>query len=150
MTDPETLDLTRRDTFPWWFSAQIRFADLDRQGHVNNVAFAVYCESARVDLFDHWLRPHLAPTEIIALVKITLTYRHELHYPGTVEIGTRVTGTGRSSIKLVQGLFRDGTCVATAEAILAIMDTRTRKSTPLCPAGAASLNSILPQPQQNV
>ena len=40
MTDT-AIDLTSRETFPFWTREIIRFADLDRYGHVNNVAFAV-------------------------------------------------------------------------------------------------------------
>ena len=38
------------DTTVWPFSHrdEIRFADLDTQGHLNNVAFLVFVESARI------------------------------------------------------------------------------------------------------
>ncbi len=43
MTDP-----TDRSIYPHWAQDHVRFQDLDRLGHVNNIAFCVYSETGRV------------------------------------------------------------------------------------------------------
>ena len=54
-----------------------------------------------------------------------------MHWPGTVEIGTRVEHIGRSSIVLAQALFLRGRCVARAKSIVVLIDGATRRATPL-------------------
>jgi acyl-CoA thioester hydrolase len=55
------IDLTARQTFARWTPVTIRYSDQDGMGHVNNVAFAAYVESARTmflkDLSDRFPRP---------------------------------------------------------------------------------------------
>lgn len=141
--------LTDRSGFTFWHEDVLRFADLDRQNHVNNVAFATFCESGRVRFIDSIARPLLGPDDLFALVKITIEYRHEMHFPGTVEVGTKLTRLGRSSVTFGQGLFNAGRCVATAQAVVVLMDATTRKSKPFPEAAAAALGRLVaPAPVQ--
>ena len=41
-------DLTDRGIFRFWSREVCRYGDTDRQGHVNNAAFATFCETGRV------------------------------------------------------------------------------------------------------
>ena len=43
------LDLTDQSSYTYWCEDKIRFADLDTYGHLNNVAYATFAESGRVD-----------------------------------------------------------------------------------------------------
>ena len=52
------------------------------------------------------------------IVRLTVTYLAQAHYPGNVDVGTRVERVGRTSCTLGQGLFKDGVCFATAESVL--------------------------------
>jgi len=142
--------LTDRLGFTFWHEDVLRFADLDRQNHVNNVAFATFCEGGRVRFIDSIARPLLGPDDLFALVKITIDYRHEMHFPGTVEVGTRLTRLGRSSVTFGQGLFNDGRCVATAQAVVVLMDAVTRKSKPFPEPVAVELRKLThPAPGQS-
>lgn len=133
------LDLTDRTSFAFWHEDVLRFGDLDRQNHINNVAFASFCESGRVRFFDTIVRPLIGWDDLFVLVKITIEYRHEVHYPGSIEIGTRLARLGRSSVTFGQGLFNEGRCVAVSEAVVVLMDATTRKSKPFPDAAAAAL-----------
>jgi acyl-CoA thioester hydrolase len=130
------------DTYPLRTTDTIRFGDTDRQGHVNNAAFATYCESGRVAfLYDP--SGSLAPPGCsFVIARLTIDFRREANWPGTVEIGTRILTIGRSSFTLAQGLFQGGTCFATAESVLVLMDHSTRKSTPLPPGLVATLEKL--------
>ena len=135
--------LTDRSGFTFWHEDVLRFGDLDRQNHVNNVAFASFCEGGRVRFFDTIVRPLIGWDDLFALVKITIEYRHEVHFPGSVEVGTRLTGLGRSSVTFGQGLFNEARCVATAEAVVVLMDATTRKAKPFPEEAAATLRALI-------
>lgn len=105
--------------YDFWTRDIVRFSDIDRYRHINNVAVATYCETGRVE-FAEWLWPGSTAGEGSGwvIVRLTVTYLAQAHYPGQVEIGTRVERVGRTSCTLGQGLFKDGVCFASAESVL--------------------------------
>lgn len=129
MSDPDTPDLTDRSGFPHWTSEKIRFQDIDRLGHVNNVAITIYAESGRVEFLDAVMPAALAagngPLWVIA--RLDVQFRAQSHYPGTVDIGTRVVRIGNSSITLGQGLFVGDRCIATTESVVVLIDPDTAR-----------------------
>jgi acyl-CoA thioester hydrolase len=121
--------------YPHRVSEIVRFGDLDPQGHANQAVFLTYFESGRVTMFRN---PDLSigvPGVTYVMVRMEVDYMKELHWPGTIEIGTGVAEFGRSSFKVAQAIFRDGVCAAKGRATLVCMDLKTRKSTPM-PAAA--------------
>jgi acyl-CoA thioester hydrolase len=134
---------TERGSYAIWTYDKLRYADTDRQGHVNNAVFATFCESGRVMfLYDEKL--NLAgPDANFVVVRLELDFRLELFYPGRVDIGTRVLGIGRTSFRLGQGIFNGETCAATAETVLVQMDAATRKAKALTPQLRAWLEERL-------
>ena len=137
------LPSTERGSYPIWTYDKLRYADTDRQGHVNNAVFATFCESGRVMfLYDENL--NLAGTDAnFVVVRLELDFRAELFYPGRIDIGTRVLGIGRSSFRLGQGIFNGDICAATSETVLVLMDGPTRKAKPLTPQLRAWLEERL-------
>ena len=77
------------------------------------------------------------------IAKLVLEFRAEMHWPGIVEIGTRVERVGRASVTLAQALFMNERCVANAESVVALMDTTTRRSTLLPHETVEALRSIV-------
>ena len=133
MTDSDNaFDLQDPAAFPYWTDELIRFSDLDRLNHVNNVSFAVYAESGRVDFLEHVRPGSTAGTGIgWVIVRLTVNYLAAAYYPGRVRIGSRVTRLGRSSAGLGQGIFTDDKCFGTADSVLVWADTRNEQSLPL-------------------
>ncbi len=127
MTSGGEIDLTQRTRFPLWARDVLRYGDTDRQGHVNNAAFATFCETGRVS----FLIPLLPDGCSFVIARLILDYRAEILWPGEVDIGTMVLAVGRSSFTLGQGLFVADRCVASAESVLVLTDNTTRRSTPL-------------------
>jgi acyl-CoA thioester hydrolase len=121
---------------------KLRFADTDLQGHITNTVFAVCCQNARMELLCDPKRVPIPRNTLFVIAKLVLEFRSEMHWPGTVEIGTRVERVGRSSVTLAQGLFMDQRCVAIAESVVALMDTTTRRSALLPEATAEALRAI--------
>lgn len=130
------------DDFPLKASDKIRYADTDRQGHVNNAIFATLLETGRVEILYDPASPLADPGCTFVIARLAIDFRSEINWPGMVFIGTRVASIGRSSIKLDQGLFQDDRCVAIAETVIVLMDERTRRSRPLPPAVAERLSVL--------
>ena len=76
---------------------KLRYADTDRQGHISNAVFAVCCQNARMELLCDQKRVPLPPNTQFAIAKLVLEFRAEMHWPGEVEVGTRVARIGSSS-----------------------------------------------------
>lgn len=126
------LDLTNPENFPYWTNEIIRFADLDRLNHVNNVKFATYSESGRVAFLEE-VEPGCTAGSGVGWViaKLTVNFLAAAYYPGSVKIGTVVRRIGNSSLVLEQGLFSNDKCFATCENVLVWADTKNEKSLPL-------------------
>ena len=88
------------------------------------------------------LRPHVAPTDVFALVRTTIEYLSEMHYPGEVEVGTLIQRVGRTSITFGQGMFKDGICVSMSESVMVMLDTTTRRPKPLPAEAVAQLSAF--------
>jgi acyl-CoA thioester hydrolase len=131
------------ETYPSRTSADIRYSDLDRQGHVNNAVFATFSEVGRVAFMYDPARPLASEGRSFVIARLQIDFRAELFWPGSVEIGTGVVRVGRSSFTLAQGIFSEGRLVATAEAIIVMVDKETRRSTPLPPNVIETLQTLL-------
>ena len=125
-----SLDDLTADPRIHWTDDVLRYRDLDANAHVNNAVFAVLCESGRVDLFRRWLTPSLRPGTFWVLARLTIDFRAELNYPGTVRTGTWLTRIGRSSLGLDQVIVSEGKVAATSTATCVVMDGETRRSSP--------------------
>jgi acyl-CoA thioester hydrolase len=145
-TSGATRELTPTLTdFPITTVEKLRFADTDRNGHITNTAFAAFCQNARMELLCDCERIPIPSDTRFVIVKLVLEFRAEMHWPGMVEIGTRIERIGRSSITLQQALFVRDQCVAVAESVVALMSATTRRSTVL-PAETVEALRALPAP----
>ena len=132
--------LPRIEDFPIRVPDTIRFADMDRQGHVNNAVYPTYFETGRV-------AADLRPARTACRSKAAppcwrasrSTFLKELRWPGTVEIGTGIAEIGRSSYVFSQAIFHDGACAARARSTMVLIDRATRKARPLPPDLMAKL-----------
>ncbi|OBK32436.1 thioesterase [Mycobacterium sp. 1165196.3] len=130
--------------FPAHAYDKLRYADTDRQGHVNNSVFSTALETGRVELLH---APDAGITEAgksFVIARLELDFRGELMWPGQVAIGTKVQSVGRSSITLAQGLFQHDRCVALATTVVVQVDDRTRRATPWSAAAATRLLALQP------
>lgn len=135
--------LADRSRFSVWNTDKLRLADVDQQGHVNNAVHAVLYTNGRFEFFRQHLRQHAAKTDLFAIVKITIEYLSEMHYPGEVEVGTLIRRVGRSSITFGQGMFKEGRCVAVSESVMVLLDNVTRRAKPLPAAATAQLQRFM-------
>jgi acyl-CoA thioester hydrolase len=132
-------DLARLEAYRHRIAHAIRYGDTDRQGHVNNAAYATYFEHGRTLLFvDPATRLLASGTEPV-LVRLAIDYRAELHWPGEVIIATAVLALGNTSMRLAQAVFSGGRCAASGEAVVVQLDSATRKPRPWDDAQRAAL-----------
>lgn len=123
----------RRDDFPWRTRATLRWRDEDAYGHVNNVVYMEYFDTA-VAL---WLRERggldVPRGPIIGLVVETnCRYFAELSFPETVEIGLAVESVGRTSAVYRLALFgRPDEAAATCRFVHVYVDRAGRRPAPL-------------------
>lgn len=90
-------------------SLPVQWGDQDPFGHVNNVIYFRWFESARVDLVRE-LSCDLAMTNAGTgpiLASIKCDYRKQLRFPDTLHIGTAVSRLGRSSFELCHAIFSE-------------------------------------------
>jgi len=131
------------DDYPRRSSAEIRYADTDRQGHVNNAVFATFSEIGRVAFLYDPAQPLAPEGASFVVARLTIDFHAELFWPGTVEIGTGIVRIGRSSFTLMQGLFNQGRRVASAEPVIVMIDKQTRAARPLPVETVARLQGLL-------
>ena len=124
---------TDRRSYPLWAQDTIRYRDLDRQDHVNNAVYATFFETGRVKYFRDAALGLLADDETFVLARIEIDFLAELHFPGAVDIGVRILSVGRSSYRMGEAIFLGERCVATAEAVMAMLDAHSRKAIALTP-----------------
>jgi acyl-CoA thioester hydrolase len=82
------------------FSDEVRFGDLDAMGHLNNVAFLAFFESARVAYVCDAVPGH-QPAAVddfgFMVVEVALTYRSPAHYGERIDTQLAPGWIGRSS-----------------------------------------------------
>ncbi|MFG1345852.1 thioesterase family protein [Xanthobacter autotrophicus DSM 431] len=146
MSAREKPPLPRLDDFPVKAMDTIRYGDTDKIGHVNNAVFSTFLETGRTRLL--WNEAgHVAPESAsFVLARLVIDYRAEMFWPGEAHIGTGVLSVGRSSITLVQAIFQGERCTATAETVLVLFDTETRRPMPLSDEGRALLDRLVVHP----
>ncbi len=132
------------DQFPLQSYEKLRYADTDRQGHINNAVFATMLETGRVEVLYNPEKPLAGPNCAFVIASMKIDFRAEVNWPGRVEIGTRVSALGRSSITIEQALFQNDVCVATASTVIVQMNEATRRSEPLNGAAITHLSSLMP------
>lgn len=126
----------QRGEFRFWTEEKLRNADTDQFRHVNNAVFSTLLEAARMEIF--------APREIhplmeganLAVVRLLVEFRHELFFPGRVEIGSIVTRVGNSSFGVRQAVFSlsSDICAVSAEATCVLLQPRSGRPHSISPS----------------
>jgi len=122
---------TERSSYTSWTFDKLRLGDTDRQGHVNNAVFATFAETGRIAFMEHDRAALRTPNIGFVVARIEVDFRGELHWPGQVDIGTRLLSVGRTSWRTEHGVFSGERCVSTAISVMVTIDAETRRPKPL-------------------
>lgn len=126
---------------------RIDWSELDYFGHVNNVSFFKYIQSARVHYWDQigltesHRRTNIGPM----LASCKCTFRSPLYYPGEVCIHTHARFIGNTSFGFEHRLM-DGAGVVAAEAedVMVMYDFNQGKKVPF----PADMRTLIEQLEQ--
>jgi acyl-CoA thioester hydrolase len=88
--------------FRFYHPVEVRYADIDAQRHVNNVAFFAYMESARARYLQHlglWDGKDFLEIGII-VAEAACTYKAAISYGQPLRVGVRTARLGNKSLEL--------------------------------------------------
>jgi acyl-CoA thioester hydrolase len=120
----------------------VRFADTDAMGHVNNAVYLTYCEMARIRYWSDVTGEPVAlgheGAESLILAEARITYRAPVYHGETVTVETRATHIGRSSFTLEHRLTAcvpngEPRLVATSDSVMVRYDYQTERPAALGP-----------------
>ena len=135
-------DIQLKD-FPIQTFDKVRYADTDRQGHVNNATFSMFLETGRVEILYNPEEPLLSKGASFVIASLHLEFLREITWPGRVDIGTGILKIGNSLITIFQKLFQSKHCVAKAETVVVQVDDTTGRSKPLTEAAKQTLSGLM-------
>jgi len=134
-----------RDRYKLYRPIQTRWSDNDVYGHVNNVVYYAWFDTA----INGWLIEQgmldIVSSPVIGLVVETgCRYARSISYPEPVEAGLRVAHIGRSSVRYEVGLFtRNHEDAAAAGFFIHVyVDRETMRPAPLPDALRVCLETI--------
>lgn len=132
--DAQTGEPETRDRYAYLTSIDTRWMDNDAYGHVNNVVYYSFFDTA----VNRWLIERgvldVAASPAIGLVVETrCRYLRPITFPDRVTAGLRVAHLGRSSVRYEVGLFRNDEpdAAAAGHFVHVYVDRVTRRATPV-------------------
>jgi acyl-CoA thioester hydrolase len=106
---------TRQD-FRHFVAITTRWMDNDAYGHVNNVIYYSWIDTAvNSHLIEHGLLDIASSPVVAVAAESGCRYFAAVSYPDAVAVGLRVANLGRSSVRYQAGIFRNTEETASAE-----------------------------------
>lgn len=131
----------QRSAYPLFRRISTRWADNDAYGHVNNVVYYAWFDSAvNAHLIEQGALDIHQGQAIGLVVETHCNYFSPVVFPQPVEIGIRVANVGESSVRYELGVFVSSlndsagvydTCAAKGHFIHVYVDKQTRRPVPL-------------------
>jgi acyl-CoA thioester hydrolase len=120
--------------FNFSYSIEVRYGDIDAQGHLNNAKYLTFMEHAR---FKYVERVGLWQTaagfdklgQIVA--RVTCDYKRPVCLGQVVEVAARTARLGTKSMEMEFRLTADGQVVALGTSVQVAYDYQTERSIPL-------------------
>lgn len=131
------------DDFPIHTYDKLRFADTDKQGHINNAVYSTFYETGRSETFEQARKGGDTTGCEFVIAQVTIQYLEEMHWPGTVEVGSRIKRIGNSSLVLEQAVFQNGKLCSKGESVCVQINTASRKSQPFDDTTRAYFESLI-------
>ncbi|MBX5453113.1 MAG: acyl-CoA thioesterase [Acidobacteriia bacterium] len=116
MGPKDTRNRERRDAYRFFHTITTRWKDNDVYGHVNNVVYYSYFDTA----VNYYLVSRkvldIARAEVVGIVAETgCRFYASISFPDRVDVGIRAARIGRSSVRYEIGVFRNDEDIASAE-----------------------------------
>jgi acyl-CoA thioester hydrolase len=122
--------------FHFYHSIEIRYGDLDPQGHVNNACYLTYCEQARVSYLMSLglFGKDQSFLEIgIILADAQITFKRPALFGQDVRVGVRTVRLGNKSMDQEYELIdhADNAVLAAGRSVLVTYNYRDEKTIPI-------------------
>jgi acyl-CoA thioester hydrolase len=119
--------------FRFYHPIEVRYGDLDPQGHVNNAKHLTYFEQARIA---YWIQLGLFTKDQsfmdigVILADVHLTYLEPIYYGQNIKVGVHIAKLGNKSMTWLQNVVDadTGKELAKGEVIMVSYDYRAEKS----------------------
>ncbi len=121
--------------FHFYHLIEVRYGDLDPQGHVNNAKFLTYMEQAHVFYLKQlklWEGGSFMDIGII-LADVQITFQKALQFGDPIRVGVRISSIGNKSMTSEYSIEdeRDESIFATGSSVLVAYDYLNRQSVPI-------------------
>lgn len=111
------------------YPIRVAWGEMDAFGHVNNVSYARYFESARADYFTVlgiWETPQKPLEAGPVLTHLEMDYRRQVVFPETLEVTVEVASFTSRGFRMATSMWNsNGDCVLTGHGDFIWMDFRT-------------------------
>lgn len=117
--------MTDLNDYPVTITIPVSWGEMDSFGHVNNIIYFRYFESARIKYFEEIaLIDHMKETGVGPIMaKTSCDFKKPLQYPDTIVAGARVKSLGKSSFVMEYIVVSEKSGVAAkGEGVLVIFD----------------------------
>ncbi|HEX9798450.1 MAG TPA: thioesterase family protein [Anaerolineales bacterium] len=119
------------DDFRFWHEVEVRFADIDSLGHVNNAMYFTYMETARAAYFgalELWDRQDMQSLGVI-LAHAACDFRRPIGYGQSIRVGVAASRLGTKSFDLKYRLTaQDGELFAEGVTTMVHYDYQNNRS----------------------
>jgi acyl-CoA thioester hydrolase len=121
--------------FEFYHPIEVRYGDLDPQGHVNNAKYLTYFEQARISYIRHlglWKGGAFFDIGFI-LADVRITFHTPVTYRQPIRVGVRVTRLGNKSLTMEYSLEDSQTLqvLANGSSVLVAYDYKVGQTIPI-------------------
>ncbi len=117
---------------------QVRFADTDLMGHLNNTSYALYVEQARLEFLKEVTGEMLSG---FILAHLALDFRRQVHFGQAIHVLTNVEKVGRTSVTLAQTILADDVPSVDARSVIVRFDYEAQRPAPFTDEARAWLEA---------
>jgi acyl-CoA thioester hydrolase len=122
--------------FRFFHPIEVRYGDLDPQGHLNNAKYLTYFEAARIDYFTHLglFTPGQSFLDIgVIMAEARVIYHAAVQFGTPVKVGVRTSKIGNKSMTVEQNIVHaeTGEVLASGQVVLVAFDYHTNRTLPV-------------------
>ena len=126
----------RMSEFRFFHPIDVRYGDLDPQGHLNNAKYLTYFETARINYFVHLglFRPGQSFMDVgVIMAEARVTFLAAVQFGTPIKVGVRTSKLGNKSMTVEQNIVDAETdeVLASGQVILVAYDYHSNKSIPI-------------------
>jgi acyl-CoA thioester hydrolase len=115
---------------------EVRYGDLDPQGHLNNAKYLTFFEQARIQYLRHlglFAKGQSFMDIGVILADIHIAFKKPVEWGTPVKVGVRTKKIGNKSMTVEQTIVHaeSGEMFATGEVVMVTFDYHTGKSIPI-------------------